>query len=57
MMDEHLKERIVDYFTPTELVDLIMEKDDELFPDLVEFLRDRIEDNLDEVVEFMDYGA
>jgi len=56
-MDEHLKERIVDYFTPTELVDLIMEEDDELFPDLVEFLRDRIEDNLDEVVEFMDYGA
>ena len=56
-MDEHLKERIVDYFTPTELVDLIMEGDDELFPDLVEFLRDRIEDNLEEVVEFMDYGA
>lgn len=56
-MDEHLKERIVDYFTPAELVDLVMEDDDELLPDLVEFLRDRIEDNLDEVTEFMDYGA
>ena len=55
-MDEHLRQRIVDYFTPTELVDLIMEPEDEMFCDLVEFLRDRIEDNLDEVVEFMDYG-
>lgn len=55
-MDEYFKQRIVDYFTPAELVDLLMEDDDELMHDLVEFLRERIEDRLEEVEEFMDYG-
>jgi hypothetical protein len=55
-MDDDLKEKIVDYFTPVELVDWFMEDDDELMHDLVEFLRDRIEDNITSLKEYLAYG-
>lgn len=56
-MDEYLKQRIVDFFTPSELVDLVLDEDDQdAMEQLVEFLRDYIEDNLEEVQEFMNYG-
>lgn len=56
-MDEYLKQRIVDFFTPSELVDLVLdEEDQDAMEQLVEFLRDYIEDNLEEVQEFMNYG-
>lgn len=57
-MDEYLKQRIVDFFTPAELVDLVLDEDDtDAMEQLVEFLRDYIEDNLEEVQEFMSYGT
>ena len=57
-MDEYLKQRIVDFFTPAELVDLVLDEEDtDAMEQLVEFLRDYIEDNLEEVQEFMNYGA
>lgn len=56
-MDEYLKQRIVDFFTPAELVDLVLDEDDtDAMEQLVEALRDYIEDNLEEVQEFMNYG-
>lgn len=56
-MDEYIKQRIVDFFTPAELVDLVLEEDDtDAMEQLVEALRDYIEDNLEEVQEFMNYG-
>lgn len=57
-MDEYLKQRIVDFFTPAELVDLVLDEDDtDAMEQLVEFLRDYIEDNLEELQECMNYGA
>lgn len=55
-MDEFFKNQILDYFTPTELIDLLMDNDDEMFPELVEFLEDRILENIEQVKEFMSYG-
>jgi hypothetical protein len=55
-MDDDLKNRIVDYFTPAELVDWFMDDKDELMPDLVEFLRERIENNLSTLEEYLSYG-
>lgn len=56
-MDEYLKQRIVDFFTPAELVDLVLDEEDtDAMEQLVEALRDYIEDNLDDVKEFMSYG-
>lgn len=56
-MDEYLKQRIVDYFTPSELVDLVLDYEDtDAMEQLVEYLRDYIEDNLEDVKEFMSYG-
>lgn len=56
-MDEYLKQRIVDFFTPAELVDLVLdEEDQDAMTQLVEFLSDYIEDNLEEVQEVMTYG-
>lgn len=57
-MDEYLKQRIVDFFTPAELVDLVLDEEDtDAMEQLVEALRDYIEDNLEEVQEFMSYGT
>jgi hypothetical protein len=56
-MDEDLKQRIVDYFTPAELVDFLLADDDiDAMHQLVEHLRDYIEDNIQEVIEEMTYG-
>jgi hypothetical protein len=55
-VDEFFKNQILDYFTPTELVDLLMEEDDDMFEELVELLEDRILENIDQVKEFMNYG-
>jgi CO dehydrogenase/acetyl-CoA synthase beta subunit len=57
-MDEYLKQRIVDFFTPAELVDLVLDEEDtDAMEQLVEALRDYIEDNLEEVQEFINYGS
>jgi DNA-binding transcriptional regulator PaaX len=56
-MDEDLKQRIVDYFTPAELVDFLLADDDtDAMHQLVEHLWDYIEDNIEEVIEEMTYG-
>jgi hypothetical protein len=55
-MDDDLKDRILEYFSPVELVDLVMELEDELFGDLIELLRERIEDNLEHIKELINYG-
>ncbi len=57
LMDEYLKQRIVDYFTPAELVDLLLADDDtDAMEQLVEHLREHIEDNIEDVIEEMKYG-
>lgn len=57
-MDEYLKQRIVDFFTPSELVDLVLDEEDtDAMEQLVEFLRDYIEDNLEELEGVIGYGA
>lgn len=56
-MDEQLKQAIVDFFTPSELVDFLLEDDDsDAMRSLVEHLWDTIEDNLDDVLEEINYG-
>lgn len=56
-MDEYLKQRIVDFFTPSELVDFLLDEEDtDMMDQLVEFLRDHIEDNIEEVKDYMNYG-
>jgi len=56
-MDEQLKQAIVDFFTPSELVDFLLEDDDsDAMHSLVEHLWDTIEDNLDDVLEEINYG-
>ncbi len=55
-MDEFFKNQILDYFTPTELVDLLMSDEDDMFEELVELLEDRILENINQIKEFMSYG-
>lgn len=55
-MDEFFKNQILDYFTPTELIDLLMENDDDMFSELIDLLEDRILENIEQVKEFMSYG-
>lgn len=55
-VDEFFKNQILDYFTPTELVDLLMSEEDEMFEELVELLEDRILENIEQIKEFMSYG-
>lgn len=57
-MDEHLKQRIVDFFTPAELVDFILDVDDtDAMYQLVENLSDYIEENIEEIKEYINYGV
>ncbi len=55
--DELIKQRIVDYFTPAELVDFLLDDDDtDAMRQLVDHLWDYIEDNIEEVIEETKYG-
>jgi hypothetical protein len=55
-VDEFFKNQILDYFTPTELVDLLMDNEDDMFEELIDLLEDRILENIEQVKEFMRYG-
>ncbi len=57
MDGELIKQRIVDYFTPAELVDFLLDDDDtDAMYQLVEHLWDHIEENINDVIEEMKYG-
>lgn len=49
MLDRETKARIIDYFTGTELVDYLQIPTE----DIVEIFEEEIEDNLDEIEEFI----
>lgn len=53
MIDGELKKRIADYFDAGELVDFLQIKADWV----VELFEEEIEEAIDDIVEFMDYGT